>query len=219
MKYLFFDLDGTLCESKRNATEEMLWQLRRLNESRKVCIVSGAELERMLIQAPIRYATYFAQNGNLIYDGDRIIRENKLNNKDEIFAHINLIAKENDIEITQDMIEDRGSQISFSFVGHNAPYETKFAFDPDRKIRMEVLKKFPFNNAFVAGTTCIDYIPKTKGQNIKHYLKLRKISPKDCLYIGDALEKGANDYTVVGVIPTHAVKDPAETLSFLRTIK
>lgn len=218
MKYVFFDLDGTLCESKQNLKMEMLRALNKLNERKKVFIVSGAELSRMLIQAPLKWVTYFAQNGNEIYDGISIIRKNELTNKAEILEHINKIAKHCKIEITEDMIDDRGSQISFSFVGHNAPFSEKAAFDPDRKKRMEVLNKFPFHNAFVAGTTCIDYIPKTKGENIEHYISLRKIKPSDCLYIGDALEEGANDYTVVGVIPTKAVKNPEETLELIKTL-
>lgn len=218
-KYIFIDLDGTLCESKQNVKLDMLRELEHINESRRIFIVSGAELSRMLTQAPLKYVTYFSQNGNYQYDGDRVIRENKLTNRDEILKHIHTIALDLKLEITSDMIDDRGSQISFSFVGHNAPFEAKKQYDPDRSRRMEILKKYPFPNALVAGTTCIDYIPKTKGENIEHYLKLRKIKPSDCLYIGDALEEGANDYSVIGVIPTHAVKNPQETLEFLRTLK
>ena len=218
MKYLFCDLDGTLCESKQNLEKEMLRELVRINEKLKLFIVSGAELSRMLTQAPMKYVTYFSQNGNLIYDGDKIIRQNELTNKKEILEHIKILLDGLNIELKDDMIDDRGSQISLSFVGHNAPLAEKKAFDPDRKIRLEIIKKFPFHNAFVAGTTCIDYIPKTKGENIQHYIELRKIKPSDCLYIGDALEKGANDETVVGVIPTFAVKNPEDTLRFLKFI-
>ena len=57
-KYLFFDLDNTLCESKQNVQVFMLKELERLNESKKVFIVSGAELSRMLIQCPLKYTTY-----------------------------------------------------------------------------------------------------------------------------------------------------------------
>jgi hypothetical protein len=216
MKYLFFDLDGTISESKQNATNEMLIQLSRLNETKRVFIVSGAELSRMLIQTPLKYVTFFSQNGNLIYDGDKIIQQNELTNKKEILEHIKMIAEKLDITITDDMIDDRGSQISFSFVGHNAPFEVKKQFDPDRSLRLKTLEKYPFHNALVAGTTCIDYIPKTKGENIQHYLELRKIKLADCLYVGDALDKGCNDYSVVGIIPTFAVKSPADTLKFIK---
>jgi len=218
MRYLFTDLDGTLCKSKQNCEPDMIRELTRINEKMKLFIVSGAELSRMQTQAPLKWVTYFAQNGNEQHDGVGEKRFNELNNKKEILEHIHKIAESIDLTITDDMIDDRGSQISFSFVGHNAPYEDKIMFDPDRTFRMQILKKHPFHNAFVAGTTCIDYIPKTKGENIQHYLNLRKIKTAECLYIGDALETGANDATVVGIIPTFAVKTPEDTLKFLKQL-
>lgn len=218
MRYIFFDLDGTLCLSKQNLKKDMLRELTRLNEKFKVFIVSGADLTRMKTQAPLQWVTYFAQNGNEIFDGDNTIVKNELLNKEEIAQHIYMIAEKVGMAINPDMIEDRGSQVSFSFIGHNAPYEEKIKFDPTRKLRMDILKIHPFPNAYVAGTTCIDYIPKTKGENIKEYIEARKMKPSDCLYIGDALEKGANDETVVGVIPTFAVKSPEDTLKFIKGI-
>jgi HAD superfamily hydrolase (TIGR01484 family) len=207
-------MDGTLCESRQKATSEMLIHLKALNEKKKVFIVSGAELARMELQCPMKYVTYFSQNGNIIYDGDKEIRHNELTNKEEILKHIDLLRA--DYPIAE--VEDRGSQITVSFTGFTAPQEIKNSFDPDRKIRLEMLKRYPFHNAFVAGLTGIDYIPKTKGENIQHYLELRKIKPADCIYIGDALEKGANDETVVGVIPTFAVKNPEDTLKFIKQL-
>lgn len=207
-------MDGTICLSRQNATEEMLGELTRIDEKRKILIVSGAELSRMKLQVPLKYVTYFSQNGNIIYDGDKEVRYNELPDKEEILKHIELLKK----DYPNAEIEDRGSQLTVSFTGFTAPQDIKDRFDPDRKIRMEMLKKHPHPNAWVAGLTGIDYIPKTKGENIQHYLELRKIKPADCLYIGDALESGANDATVVGVIPTFSVKNSEETLKFLRQL-
>ena len=207
-------MDGTLCHSRQDATPKMLQELNRINEKHKIFIVSGAEMSRMLKQVPLTYTTYFTQNGNVIYDGDKIIRQNELENKMEILEHINLLKK----DYPNAEVEDRGSELVVSFTGFTAPQNIKDKFDPDRKIRMEMLRKYPHPNAYVAGLTGIDYIPKTKGENIRHYLELRKIKPTDCLYIGDALESGANDATVVGIIPTFAVKNPEETLKFLKQL-
>lgn len=210
-KYLFLDMDGTVCKSRQPASEEMLTELSRVNEKRKVMLVSGAELSRMEKQVPIPYMMYFTQNGNIVYNGDDIVLKNELTNKEEILAHIELLKK----DYPNAEIEDRGAEIVVSFTGFNAPQEIKDSFDPDRKIRLEMLRQHPFPNAYVAGLTGIDYIPKTKGDNIQHYINLRKIKPSDCLYIGDALEKGANDETVVGIIPTFAVRNPEDTLKFI----
>ncbi len=81
-----------------------------------------------------------------------------------------------------------------------------------------MLEENPHPNAFVGGLTGIDYIPKTKGENIQKFISDGGISIIDCLYIGDALEQGMNDYSVVGVIPTFAVKNPEETLEFIKKL-
>lgn len=215
MKYLFFDLDGTLCESKQLVEPKMLCELERLNERFKVVIISGAELIRMKTQAPLSYVVYMAQNGNQAFD-ERFLWTNELKNKDKILEHINLLAQVMGIKITDDMIDDRGSQISLSFVGHHAPLAEKKKFDPDRKIRIALLEKYPFKGAVIGGTTCIDYIPFTKGENISRYLSLRKIRPYRCLYFGDAFMNYGNDSTVCGIVPTFQVKGPLDTLNFVK---
>lgn len=215
LKYLFLDLDGTLCESKKEVAEDMLWQLAQLSKKYEVIIVSGAELSRMLIQAPLKYATFMSQNGNEVYKNEMILWTNKFDNHEEVMQHIKKLAKETSTKMSDDMIDDRGSQISFSFIGHHAPLEIKKLFDRDRKIRGNLLEKFPFPGAVIGGTTCIDYIPKTKGENISRYMEKYNIKPQECLYLGDAFINYGNDATVLGVIPVHQIKSPLETLKFI----
>lgn len=217
MKYLFFDLDNTLTKSRQQATPEMLVALKKLANKFHISIVSGAELARMVSQVPIE-ATYFTQNGNQVYQKDKLIIKNILEEKEQILEHIKHLCAVLNIEFRDSMVEDRGSQITVSFTGFDAPQHIKDNFDPDRHIRLDLLDIYPYPNAFVAGSTGIDYIPKTKGQNILKYITDRGISPIECLYIGDALEKGCNDYSVVGIIPTFAVKNCEETLQFIEKI-
>ncbi|MFA5095319.1 MAG: HAD-IIB family hydrolase [Candidatus Paceibacterota bacterium] len=218
MKYLFLDLDGTISKSRQKAEINMLRELQRISKKYKIFIVSGAEYSRMLLQAPVKNVVYMAQNANDVRKNGKVLWTNQLSNKKDILEHIKLIAKKFGFKLGEDNIEDRGSQIVVSFTGFRAPQELKNKFDPDRKIRMEMLRKFPHPNAYVAGLTGIDFIPKTKGENIQKYLKLMKIKSSDCLYIGDALEKGANDESVCGIIPTFAVKNPKDTLQFIKQI-
>lgn len=213
-KFLFFDLDDTLTLSRQEALPEMIKELNRIKNKYQVFIASGAELSRMQWQVPITDIIWFAQNGNEVSGDNEIFWKKELYNKEEILEHINILKK----DYPNAEIEDRGCSLVVSFTGFHAPFEIKNAFDPDRKIRLEMLIKHPHTNAYVAGTSGIDYIPFTKGENIKHYLKIKNINPDNCLYIGDALEPGANDYTVVGVIPTRAVKNPTETLEFIKTL-
>lgn len=216
LKYLFFDLDGTLCESKKELKQDMLLELGRLSKKYGIVIVSGAELSRMLIQAPLKYKTFLSQNGNEAYENEKLLWVNKFDNKDEVMEHISKVAREVNVAVTDDMVDDRGAQISFSFLGHHAPLEEKKKFDPDRKVRHRLLERYPMKGAVIGGTTCIDYIPFTKGENIKRYMELKKIRSQECLYIGDAFMNYGNDATVIGTIPIHQVDSPLATLNFIK---
>ena len=218
MKYLLCDLDGTICESKKEIEQDMLLELARLSKKYGIIIVSGAEYSRMLIQAPLKYKTFMSQNGNETYENDKLLWVNKFNDKEIVMQHITQVATEMRTIIGDDMIDDRGSQISFSFIGHHAPLEIKKKFDPDRKIRHDLLEKYPFKGAVIGGTTCIDYIPHTKGENIQRYLELKDIKPHECLYIGDAFMNYGNDATVLGVMPVHQITSPLETLNFIKNL-
>ena len=214
LKYILSDLDGTLAESKKEIQQDMLNELARLSKKYGIILVSGAELSRMLIQAPLKYATFMAQNGNEAYENNQMLWTNEFNNKDEVLEHIAKISK--GTKINDDMIDDRGSQISFSFVGHHQPLEVKKLFDPERKIRHDLLEKYPFKGAVIGGTTCIDYVPFTKGDNIKRYMELKDIKSTECIYLGDAFVNHGNDATVMGVVSIHLVNSPEDTLKFLR---
>lgn len=218
MKYLFFDLDGTLCESKENIAEDMLQELGRLSKKYSIILVSGAELSRMRTQAPLKHAVFMAQNGNECYDGTELLWQNKFGDDKKVHDHIIKCANYMKLIIVDDMVDDRGSQISFSFVGHHAPLELKKKFDPTRKIRADLLTVYPFPGAVIGGTTCIDYIPFTKGQNISRYLRRENIKAQDCLYIGDAFMDFGNDATVLGVIPVHKIVSPSDTLDFIKQL-
>ena len=214
MKYIFFDMDGTLSESRQEASPEMVEQLNRIKKIYKVIIASGAELKRMQWQVPVTDITFFAQNGNQVFEDWNILWTKELKDKKGILKHINKLKK----NYANAEIEDRGSELVVSFTGFHADPAIKNKFDPDRKIRFAMLKKHPHPNAYVAGTSGIDYIPFTKGENIQDYILNKGIKPSDCLYIGDALEPGANDYTVVGIIPTFPVRNPSDTLNFIKQL-
>lgn len=210
---LFLDMDGTVTESRSRISLEMYEELSRFND---VVIVSGASKEQMRSQVLNLEWKIMAQNGNDTPLWTRHLYEHQ---KEEIQHHINQFAK-----IGNDQLEDRGCQISYSFVGHHAPLELKKQYDPTRERRLKILTDYPFQSETVevkvAGTTCLDYYPKghNKGTNIAEFIKQMGWDKDDCLYIGDALFPGGNDETVVGVIPTKSVKDPADTLAFLKTL-
>lgn len=211
-------MDNTLTLSRQEALSETVRELERIQKKYHISIASGAELNRMTHQVPIRNITWFAQNGNELFEHGKNVWTNELPNKEEIYNHITLLVNYYGKHYPNYETEDRGSSIVISFTGFHAPFGIKHTFDPDRKIRLGMLDKFPHPNAYVAGSSGIDYIPFTKGDNIKNYITKFHIKPADCLYIGDALDPGMNDHSVVGVIPTFAVKNPTETLEFIKQL-
>ncbi len=235
-KHIFFDVDGTLTRSRSPMKKTMERILRSLIKSgRDVIAVSGADLTQMRKQVGglnlyWKHNVYFlAQNGNYAQDkSTRVLWSNILSpeSKSDINNHINTIR----VNLTNifesadesDLIQDRGSQISLSLLGHHAELERKEGFDPDGSRRREILQRFPLISdrveVRIGGTTCLDYFEKgkNKGFNVKQMIEEMKWNPGDCVYVGDALFEGGNDETVKGIIDTHPVKSPEDTVSFIK---
>src|SRR3989344_4574215 len=183
-KHIFFDMDGTLTRSRSLIEPEMKQSLISLMESgRDVIVVSGADVPQMKNQITEElfssgiYA--MAQNGNNTFDKNGVVLwQNVLSaeDKSEINKHINTIRLnfKNLFEGAdeKDLIQDRGCQVSLSFVGHHAELERKEKFDPDSSKRKEILKQFPLVSdrveVRIGGTTCLDYFEKgrNKGSNV-----------------------------------------------------
>jgi hydroxymethylpyrimidine pyrophosphatase-like HAD family hydrolase len=144
--------------------------------------------------------------------------------KKEIYAHIFNLKKHttHSVPDENDLIDDRGSQITFSMYGHNAPHAEKNAFDPDFSYRKKVLSQAPFNSenieVNITGSTCFDYTVKgrNKGFNIDRFIKYMNWRHSECLYFGDAIFPGGNDYTVVGIIDTVKVDSYRDTQKILK---
>jgi len=237
-KHFFFDLDDTLTRSRSEATPEMTGLLHGLrNSSRTVTVVSGARIEQIRKQIPDMWMgdggdySALAQNGNMAYDGrGAIVWERMLSQEQraEILTYIETVLQRADLRYPDkdDLVQDRGAQISFSLYGHNAPLEEKEAYDPTMSRRKAILEKFPFVSATVevkiGGTTTFDFFAKgfNKGKNITDFIALPQFGwPKDdCVYFGDRLEPGGNDETVVGIIDTFPVKNAEDCAGVLRGI-
>ncbi len=233
MRYdaILFDLDDTLTRSKTEIAPEMFCELLALARQRPVVIVSGATREQIGKQIPhlsaLPRAFVLAQNGNDASEaGGRVLWRAELADaeKREILAHVHAAAERMGTPVTSATLEDRGCQISLSFVGHNAPREQKVIFDPDRSRRRELLAALPFESSVctvtIGGTTCLDYTRKdaTKGANVARFLAREAIPPSRALYVGDAIVPGGNDETVIGVCETRQVSGPRETLALLREL-
>lgn len=232
VKHAFFDLDNTLTESRSLIDESMATALRALTQRADVVVVSGArdgQIRTQLGDSLSSRVHILSQNGNHAKSPEgTLLWERNLSReaRDAIHAYAHAVL---DKGFTQpanrlDCVEDRGSQISFSLIGHNAQRSLKEEFDPMRVKRKDLLVQMPFYHpeveVSIGGTTCFDFYPRgfNKGSNIQALLSTLSFDKEKCLYVGDALEPGGNDASVVGIIPTLSVSGPRDTLREIQKI-
>jgi len=233
-KFYIFDMDGTLTKPTTQISRDMEDWLWRLARRASIIVISGATSEQMEKQIQFRemwsensYSIIkMSQSGNVCEDDAKIIWENKLPILGRIaaYAHIHKLLNTFQIPVLdqEDLVQDRGAQISYSILGHHAPREDKCAMDPDGHLRREMLKHIPFNYpnmcVKVGGTTCFDYNDKdgTKAGNLRRLLKPADF--KHAVYVGDQLYDGGNDSDVKKIenLLTVPVTGPHETLTFIK---
>lgn len=124
-----------------------------------------------------------------------------------------------------EVIEDRASQITFSALGQKAPLEKKKEWnaknDIRRKMQRALEKYLPDSEVRRGGLTSVDITKKgiDKAYGVAQIIKLLSISKKEVVYVGDALDRGGNDYAVKRArIDTVQVTGPEETKKFIRCL-
>ena len=104
--------------------------------------------------------------------------------------------------------------------GNHCHYWSRTLTSGEKK---EIISRFHSENIEVGigGTTCIDFFKKgnSKGDNVLEYIKRKNWKKSECLYVGDALFEGGNDYSVVGKLSTLSVKNPEETYHLIKELK
>jgi len=252
-KLVMFDLDGTLTVSKQPLTSEMAGLLTKLLAETRVAIVSGGALPQYLTQVVARLPTdanlanlyILPTSGSALYEyknsdpstklsaGWSKVYEERIPEADA--KKIETAAREG-AEATGlidfstpswgERIEYRGSQVTLSALGQEAPPEEKAKWDPDKskrlKIREEIAKRLPPGySAAMGGATSID-ITKTgidKGYGIHQLCERLHIAESDALYVGDQLVAGGNDEAVFRTATaTHAVASLEDTEAFIRDL-
>ena len=122
-------------------------------------------------------------------------------------------------------IEDRGSQITLSVLGQEAPLEEKERWDPDFAKRKKIIAilqpMLPEFAIHMGGTTSID-ITKPGIDKAYGIAKLRDqlaMPISEMLFAGDAIFPGGNDYPAqVAGVDSIQVRDPRETARVIQTV-
>ena len=237
-----FDLDGTLAESKQPLKQSMGEALADLLTVANVAVISGGDWpqfdKQVASQLPNRADRkklwLMPTTGTKLYThmGDTWTAVYAELFEDDTKKKI-LTAFDAALEATGfkpektwgERIEDRGSQITFSALGQEAPLEAKEKWDPDfanrKVIQADLRKRLPGLSINMGGSTSIDITREgvDKAYGLKKLRDASGIALDSMMFIGDAIFPGGNDYPAKELgLDTVKVRDPDETLSVIAAI-
>jgi phosphomannomutase len=212
-----FDLDGTLALSKQPLDDDMAARLAGLLGVAHVAIISGGDwpqfekqvIARMPADAKLEHFHILPTTGTKLYNFENgawkaIYAE--LFSDDEKHKIINALDEAMKAEgfdqgqTWGERIEDRGSQITFSALGQQAPLEAKEHWDPDhakrKKLQARLRPELPGLSINSGGATSIDVTREgvDKAYGLKKLSDATGIALDAMIFIGDAIFPGGNDY-------------------------
>jgi phosphomannomutase len=237
-RVLAFDLDGTLAESKSAITPRMAGLLVRLLAEVQVCIISGGAFPQFQTQVldhlgadPERLArlNLMPTNGTRYYlfrDGawreiyaEDLPEETKASVIDVLTEGAKTLGLWEE-QTWGPIIEDRGSQITFSALGQQAPVAAKTAWDPDgskkERLRAWAAERLPGLEVRSGGSTSIDVTAQgiDKAYGMRRLMAELAVGEEDILFAGDRLDPQGNDHPVeaMGIrsVPVKGWQDTAD---------
>lgn len=237
-----FDLDGTLAESKQPLSDWMSQALARLLDVAHVAVISGGDwpqfekqvASRLPVESDLSRLWLMPTTGTKLY-----IYENE--GWQPVYAELfddeqkRAIVEAFDASLAAtgfvperswgERIEDRGSQITFSALGQQAPIQEKEKWDPDfakrKVIRTDLRGRLPGLSINLGGATSIDVTREgvDKAYGLKKLRDASGISLEAMMFIGDAIFPGGNDFPAKELgLDTVSVRDPRETLAAIEAI-
>jgi phosphomannomutase len=237
-RVLAFDLDGTLAVTKSPLSVTMADLLSRALDLFEICVISGgsfAQFETQVI-VPLHLDTPRAARLHLMpTSGTRYYRYDPATSawvqqyaedlsateKTRAVAALKQAAEQLGLwepTPTGEVIEDRGSQITFSALGQQAPPDRKYQWDPDgakkEALRASVALLVPDLEVRAGGTTSIDVTRHgiDKAYGMRKLMEVLHLTSRDIVYFGDQLGEGGNDFAVKSVgIDAIAVRDSIDT--------
>lgn len=214
-----FDLDGTLAESKQALDDEMAAILARLSHVADICVISGGDWPQFEKQVASRLPDdtdrgrfwLMPTTGTKLYRfeagawtrkyADLFSDDERAHIIKELRASIDRLGF-TPTQIWGEQIEDRGSQITFSALGQEAPLRPKEEWDPRqekrRQIQADLQPILPDVSVRIGGATSIDITRAgvDKAYGMERLAEISGIAKTDVLFFGDALYPGGNDAPV-----------------------
>lgn len=233
-----FDLDDTLAPSKAPLPDPVRESLLRLLGVSQVCVISGGQIDQFRTQVVERLGdladdlaarlhlmpTCGTQYWRITADGLTCVYAEDLTD-DEKARALEAVKQEATrlglwaADTWGPALEDRGSQITFSALGQQAPLDAKKAWDPTgekkNRLRKAVQDRLPDLEVRSGGSTSVDITRRgiDKAYGMRRLAELTGIEADDTLFIGDRLDPDGNDYPVKALgIPTVAVEGWEDTV-------
>lgn len=238
-KIIAFDLDDTLAVTKSAISDRMGALLVQLLEKYDVCIISGGQFtqfEQQVVQrldAPehlLNKLHLMPTCGTRYYRYSELEKEWALQyaedlsqeQKTHIIEVVERVARELGLWEAKpygEIIEDRGSQITYSALGQQAPAEAKYAWrdehvEDKEELRIKIAELLPDLEVRLGGSTSVDItrIGIDKAYGMQKLIEALDVSKDDILFVGDKLEEGGNDFPVKAMgIDTVAVEKWEDT--------
>lgn len=242
-RLIAFDLDDTLAPSKSALPERMARALRALLDTYEVCVISGGQFgqfESQLLEGldgtPAELARLHLMptcgTRYLVHEDGawRDVYVRNLTAEERRDAALALEEEARRLGLWEsstwgEILEDRGSQVTFSALGQSAPLEAKRAWDPSGEkknaLREAVAARLPHLEVRSGGSTSVDITRKgvDKAYGIAELSKQTGIPIALMLFVGDRLDPAGNDYPVTRLgIDTHAVRDWTDTADFIEEL-
>lgn len=241
-KVIGFDLDGTLASSRAPMSALMASAFERLLNHKQIAIITGgrfalveyqvlsvlsshARLDHLHIM-PVSGSSYRAYKDGQwqqIYGMEFSVEQRKraINSLMQHAMELGLW-----FEHVQGLrIDDRGSQITFSAFGQDAPRDLREHWDPDGSKRLPlaqaVAQDLPDLQVKVGGTTSIDIALRgiDKAFAVHKLCEKFDCTPEQIVFIGDRMNHHGNDFPAAQA-GTFAIEvaNPGQTLALLESL-
>ncbi len=219
-KLVAFDLDDTLAPSKSPLPGPVGEALKALLDLVPVAVISGGALPQFELQLLGSLDASKTQSDHLhllptcgtqylqFKDGEliQLYREGlSSEERDRATAALESVARELgfwEANPAGDIIEDRGSQITFSALGQKATPGSKAVWDPTGQkknlLASRVQELLPDLEVRSGGSTSVDITAKgiDKAYGMARLAEQTGLAKEQMLFIGDRLDPAGNDYPV-----------------------